>query len=115
LAREGRATGVLGPDTGYNPGSPSDAQGNGYLVQARPYPYPAEYIRGAGGTTWHWAAPIWHFLPNDFRIRSLYEVGKDWPLSYDDLEVWYYEAEVKTDVSGGLAARSRSRWSRSPK
>ena len=63
-------------DTGHDPGSPSDAQGNGYLVQAGPYPYPAEYIRAVGGTTWHWAAQMWRYLPNDFRIRSLYGVGQ---------------------------------------
>jgi choline dehydrogenase-like flavoprotein len=32
---------------------------NGYLVQAGPYPYTAEYIRQVGGTTWHWAAHAW--------------------------------------------------------
>jgi glucose dehydrogenase len=87
-------------DTGHSPGSPADAQGNGYLVQAGPYPYPAEYVRVVGGTTWHWAAHMWRNLPNDFRMRSLYGVGRDWPLSYDELEPWYYEAEVKTGVSG---------------
>ena len=88
------------PDKGHNPGTTSDAQGNGYLVQAGPYPYPAEYIRVVGGTTWHWAAQMWRYVPNDFRIRSLYRVGKDWPITYDDLEPWYYEAELKTGVSG---------------
>jgi glucose dehydrogenase len=87
-------------DKGPTPGSPSEAQGNGYLVQAGPYPYPAEYIRAVGGTTWHWAAHMWRNLPNDFRMKSLYGVGKDWPLTYDDLEPWYYEAEIKTGVSG---------------
>ncbi|MGE0257812.1 MAG: GMC family oxidoreductase [Alphaproteobacteria bacterium] len=87
-------------DKGAMPESPSEARGNGYLVQAGPYPYPAEYIRVLGGTTWHWAAHMWRNVPNDFRIKSLYGVGKDWPISYDDLEPWYYEAEVKTGVSG---------------
>ena len=69
-------------------------------MQAGPYPYPAEYIRVVGGTTWHWAAHMWRNVPNDFRIKSLYGVGQDWPITYDDLEPWYYEAEVKTGVSG---------------
>jgi glucose dehydrogenase len=73
---------------------------NGYLIQAGPYPYPAEYIRAVGGTTWHWAAHAWRYLPNDFRIKTLYGVGRDWPISYDDLEPYYYEAEVKMGVSG---------------
>jgi glucose dehydrogenase len=74
--------------------------GNGYLVQAGPYPYPAEYIRVVGGTTWHWAALAFRNLPNDFRIKSLYGVGKDWPLTYQDLDPYYYQAEVVLGVSG---------------
>jgi choline dehydrogenase-like flavoprotein len=73
---------------------------NGYLVQAGPYPYPAEYIRQVGGTSWHWAAHAWRNVPNDFRIRTLYGVGVDWPLTYDDLEPFYQEAEEIMGVSG---------------
>lgn len=73
---------------------------NGYLVQAGPYPYPAEYIRMVGGTSWHWAAHAWRNVPNDFQIRSLYGVGVDWPFSYDDLEPFYQEAEEIMGVSG---------------
>ncbi|WP_229583569.1 GMC family oxidoreductase [Paracoccus sp. S-4012] len=43
---------------------------------------------------------MWRYLPNDFRIRSLYDVGVDWPITYDDLEPWYQEAEEKTGVNG---------------
>lgn len=73
---------------------------NGYLVQAGPYPYPAEYIRMVGGSTWHWAAQAWRNVPNDFRIRTLYGVGVDWPFGYDDLEPYYQEAEEIMGVSG---------------
>lgn len=73
---------------------------NGYLVQAGPYPYPAEYIRVVGGTTWHWAAQAWRLLPNDMRMKTLYGVGRDWPLTYDELEPYYYDAEVIMGVSG---------------
>lgn len=73
---------------------------NGYLVQAGPYPYAAEYIRVVGGTTWHWAAHAWRNVPNDFKIYSLYGVGVDWPISYDDLEPYYQEAEEIMGVSG---------------
>jgi choline dehydrogenase-like flavoprotein len=73
---------------------------NGYLVQAGPYPYPAEYIRQVGGSTWHWAAQAWRNVPNDFRIRSLYGVGVDWPLTYEELEPYYQQAEQIMGVSG---------------
>lgn len=75
-------------------------ESNGYLVQAGPYPYPAEYIRQVGGTTWHWSALAWRNVPNDFRIRSLYGVGVDWPISYEELEPFYQEAEVIMGVNG---------------
>jgi choline dehydrogenase-like flavoprotein len=90
----------------YSPGVPWAPQplfhpkDNGYLVQAGPYPYPAEYLRVVGGTTWHWAAHAWRVLPNDLRLKTVYGVGKDWPISYDDLDPFYYEAEVKMGVSG---------------
>lgn len=73
---------------------------SGYLVQGGPYPYPAEYIRQVGGTTWHWAAQAWRNLPNDFKIHTLYGVGVDWPITYDDIEPYYQEAEEIMGVSG---------------
>lgn len=73
---------------------------NGYLIQGGPYPYPAEYIRVVGGTTWHWAAQAWRMVPNDMKIRSLYGVGVDWPFSYEALDPYYQEAEEIMGVSG---------------
>ncbi|HEX7389078.1 MAG TPA: GMC family oxidoreductase [Acidiphilium sp.] len=73
---------------------------NNYLVQAGPYPYPAEYIRQVGGTTWHWSALAWRNVPNDFKIKTLYDVGVDWPFDYDALEPFYQEAEEIMGVSG---------------
>jgi len=73
---------------------------SGYLVQAGPYPYPAEYIRQVGGTTWHWAAHAWRLVPNDLRIHSLYGVGVDWPFDYEALDAHYQDAEETLGVSG---------------
>lgn len=74
--------------------------GSDYIVQDGDDPYNVQYIRAVGGTTWHWAAATWRFLPNDFRLFNLYGVGRDWPLSYEDLEPWYAQAEVELGVSG---------------
>ncbi len=79
---------------------------NGYLVQAGPYPYKAEYIRQVGGTSWHWAAHAWRNVPGDFKIRSLYGVGVDWPFDYDDLEPYYQEAEDIMGVCGSTRTGS---------
>ena len=53
-----------------------------------------------GGTTWHWLGTTLRFVPDDFRLRSRFGVGVDWPLSYDDLEPWYCEAERELGVAG---------------
>jgi choline dehydrogenase-like flavoprotein len=88
------------PPSAWAPHPQYQPKDNGYLVQAGPYPYPAEYIRQVGGTTWHWAAHAWRNVPNDFKMRSLYGVGVDWPFTYDDLEPFYQEAEEIMGVSG---------------
>ncbi|GGI98688.1 GMC family oxidoreductase [Halopseudomonas pertucinogena] len=73
---------------------------NEHLVQAGPYPYPAEYIRMVGGSTWHWAALAWRNVPNDMRMHSLYGVGVDWPFDYDELDPYYQWAEELMGVAG---------------
>jgi choline dehydrogenase-like flavoprotein len=39
-------------------------------------------------------------LPEDFELRSRYGVGRDWPVSYDDLRPYYAEAEKLLGVAG---------------
>ena len=58
------------------------------------------YLRTVGGTTWHWAASCWRHLPVDFKMQSTYGVGRDWPISYDDLEPYYCRAEDALGVAG---------------
>jgi fructose 5-dehydrogenase large subunit len=64
------------------------------------YAYQTDYLRVVGGTTWHWAGCAWRHLPNDFRLKSQYGVGRDWPISYEELEPYYYRAEVEMGVCG---------------
>ena len=79
---------------------PQYAPPNHYLVEKGSHPYGAQYIRAVGGTTWHWAAATWRLLPNDFKLRSLYGVGRDWPYEYAMLEPYYQRAEEALGVSG---------------
>src|SRR5262249_30725187 len=58
------------------------------------------YVRLVGGSTWHWQAIYVRMLPNDFRMRELYGVGFDWPISYRDIEPWYVDAEYEIGVAG---------------
>lgn len=58
------------------------------------------YERLVGGSMWHWQGIAIRMLPNDFKTKTLYGQGFDWPISYDDLEPWYCEAEKEMGVAG---------------
>ncbi len=53
-----------------------------------------------GGTATHWDAVTLRMTPHDFKTRSLYGYGDDWPITYDDLEPYYCGAEAFLGVSG---------------
>jgi glucose dehydrogenase len=71
-----------------------------YYVQDGPDLFGSTYERRVGGTTWHWQGTAMRFVPNDFQLRTLHGVGEDWPLTYDDLEPWYLQAEQQMGVAG---------------
>ena len=54
----------------------------------------------------HWEAKTPRMLPDDFRMRTLYGEGADWPLSYDDLADDYNEAEREIGVSADVEDQS---------
>lgn len=53
-----------------------------------------------GGTATHWAGIALRMIPEDFRTKTLYGFGDDWPIGYDDLEPYYSRAEALLGVSG---------------
>lgn len=55
---------------------------------------------GVGGQAMHWGGTVPRFTPEDFRLRSLYGVGDDWPVDYAGLEPFYQEAEERIGVAG---------------
>jgi choline dehydrogenase-like flavoprotein len=75
-------------------------------------PWPDDHIEGqtaeaiqsrsmqVGGLAMHWGGVTPRFTPEDFRVRSLYGVGDDWPITYEDLEPFYQEAEERMGVAG---------------
>ena len=71
-----------------------------YYVQAGPVIFRGLQARVVGGTTWHWGGLTLRYRPNDFVLKSKFGVGIDWPLSYNDLEPWYGEAEREIGVCG---------------
>ena len=71
-----------------------------WYEQTGPDKFASTYIKVVGGTTWHWLGTCLRLLPNDFRLKSLYGVGTDWPIAYSDLEPFYALAESEIGVSG---------------
>lgn len=53
-----------------------------------------------GGLAMHWGGVTPRYSPEDFRLKSLYGIGDDWPFTYDDLDPFYQEAEERMGVAG---------------
>ena len=71
-----------------------------WYEQAGPDKFKSTYIKVVGGTTWHWLGTCLRFVPNDFKLKTLYGQGIDWPISYDELEPFYTQAESEIGVAG---------------
>jgi choline dehydrogenase-like flavoprotein len=77
-----------------SPIAPGDAH-----VQA-PDQKPWNYTIGLGGGTNCWFGQSPRLHPSDFSLFTRYGVGRDWPVSYDELEPHYLEAETIMNISG---------------
>jgi quinoprotein glucose dehydrogenase len=53
-----------------------------------------------GGSALHWGGVTNRFSSEDLTLRSRYGLAVDWPLTWDDLERHYCEAERRLGVSG---------------
>lgn len=56
--------------------------------------------KGVGGSTVHYAMVALRFRPDWFKARSRLGYARDWPLSFDDIEPYYEEAEESLKISG---------------
>ncbi len=61
---------------------------------------PWKFTIGFGGGTNCWWGITQRMHPSDFEVYSRYGVGRDWPISYTDLEPYYVAAERIMSVSG---------------
>jgi choline dehydrogenase-like flavoprotein len=77
-------------------------EASGHLVQTGPFSTDTTYTRVLGGTTLHWEGKTLRMLPEDFEMRSRFDQGRDWPISYEDLEPYYRQAEREIGVSGDV-------------
>lgn len=63
---------------------------------------------GGGSNCWYACTP--RLVPEDFELHTRYGVGADWPITYDDLEPRYCDAEDLMHIAGaegGPFPRSR--------
>ncbi|HLZ07605.1 MAG TPA: GMC family oxidoreductase, partial [Chloroflexota bacterium] len=78
-------------------------------VRGRPEDYPVAnsespiaplMFNAVGGSTIHWSGHFPRLHPSDFHVRTLDEVGDDWPLTYADLEPFYELNDREIGVAG---------------
>ncbi|MBD2578377.1 GMC family oxidoreductase [Oscillatoria sp. FACHB-1406] len=85
-----------------NPNALSPTDDDIYFVEKGPMRLSGSYTRVPGGTTMHWEGKTIRMLPDDFKIKTLYGQGLDWPISYEDLMPYYRKAEQEIGVSGDV-------------
>jgi len=66
------------------------------LNKNKEWPFTTAY--GGSSNCWWGCTP--RFMPNDFKMKSVYGIAQDWPVSYEELDPYYYEAEEIMSVSG---------------
>jgi choline dehydrogenase-like flavoprotein len=80
--------------------APDSDTNSDYYQQDNATQFRSTYLRRLGGSTWHFLGNAPRLIPNDFRMKTRYGVGVDWPLTYDELELDYCQAEKLLGVSG---------------
>jgi choline dehydrogenase-like flavoprotein len=80
-------------------GQPSTSS---YFVQQGAVPFLSDYTRAVGGTTLHWQGVCPRMLPNDFRMKTVYGQGVDWPIDHGELERYYQQAEEELGVAADV-------------
>lgn len=60
----------------------------------------AQRLFGVGGTTLHFEGIMIRPREDDMQVKTLYGFGRDWPITYDELEPWLLQAEKEIGVAG---------------
>ncbi len=71
-------------------------------------------VKGVGGTTLKWNARADRLQPADFKMYSRFGLFADWPVTYEDLKPWFFEAEQEIGVAGKESPGSPPRDSEFP-
>lgn len=99
---------ALDPKPDYAPSTEPDKP-NAYLINEGTTPYNLHMTKCVGGTTWHWAGGCNRFRDREFRLKSTYGVGVDWPITYAELEPYYGRAEHEMGVSAPSTGQEAER------
>lgn len=83
-----------------------DTPGENRSVGGTEIPLNGARIINYGGSTMHWGGWSLRLKPEDFQLKTRTGQGGDWPLSYDELEPYYCEAEHYLAVSGDSQDRT---------
>jgi choline dehydrogenase-like flavoprotein len=67
------------------------------------------HVVGVGGSTLHYTGESHRLHPEAMRMRSRFGVGADWPMAYEHLEPYYFQAERLVGVAGPQEAGARHR------
>jgi choline dehydrogenase-like flavoprotein len=97
-----------GPDILAHPRVATSSDGRSQLLKAHEGGYQNNAACVGGGTRVY-GGMAWRFMPEDFRMATLYGVPagsslSDWPIGYDDLEPFYERAEWEIGVAGRSGA-----------
>ena len=57
-------------------------------------------LKAVGGSTLNYGMISHRFYPQDFRMKSTWGVGEDWPLTYEELAPYYTRVEYLLGVAG---------------
>jgi choline dehydrogenase-like flavoprotein len=67
------------------------------------------HIQGVGGSTLHFVGESHRLHPKGMKLESTFGKGRDWPISYADLEPFYTLCEEKIGVAGPINQGARWR------
>ena len=76
-----------------------------FLLEGKnPYGYVYQAGWGTGGAALHYFANFPRLLPNDFKVKSTYGKGLDWPIDYADIAPYWDKVADDVGVSGDAKA-----------
>lgn len=70
--------------------------------QVRGLQFSSTFERNGGGTAWHWLGTSLRELENDIRLKTKYDHGVDWPVTYGELQKLWALAETEIGVAASV-------------